>query len=138
MTVLANHLPLSNRKNLPLSSFEYDLFAWRNEIDFIEKEQNFFLLLMTQGRDTDSMDINTETRTFVEKMNEFSSQSLEPFKKQLAENKAAIETDEVCEERIAQKRQHLNKQFLIIKQSFRDFKENTFDRAEDFISITIL
>lgn len=137
MSALTKQLQIARSMPLPLSNFEDHLFEWRNEIEFLEREKDFFLYLLKNNCDYSHIKGSAKIKVMAQQMEKFTKQKIEPFKKKL--NFHADRMNEGAEDLSNMAKMHhiMSKQFKSIKKSFRTIKETTFENAEDLIPITI-
>ena len=136
MSALTKQLHVAAMSTLPVSSFEDHLFEWRNEIDFLEREKDFYLFLLKQSKDYSHLKGTAKVKLMADRIEQFSMQKLEPFKKKLDYHVYDSQKDASS----SSKKMHqiMSKQFDSIKKSFRTFKETTFENVEDLVGLTII
>ena len=138
MSALTQELKVARAMTLPLSSFEDHLFQWRNEIEFLEREKDFFLYLLKQSKDYSSLNGGAKVKVMADRIEKFSQQKLEPFKRKLNHHTELCQADTEGKTKSMKMHQIMSKQFHSIQKSFRTFKETTFENVEDLVNLTII
>ena len=141
MSALTESMELVETLTFPISNFEDQIISWRKEIDFLEREKDFFLFLLRQSAEYSHLKDEGKIKLMTENIERFSSRRIHPFVEKLTSHAIAVKNNKNGGqpiEKITVMHKQLQRQFQSINKSFRTFKETTFENVEDLVELKII
>ena len=114
---------------------------WRTEIEFMGKEKDFFLFLLNQSAEYSHLNDDVKFKLMAESMVQFASSRILPFAEQLLRHQKKLRSNLLAgelRESNVKKHRSLQRQFRAIQETFRSYKEKTFENAEDLMEVKII